>query len=433
MPRIFRKLLSAAQVILVVISLPLPVSAATGAAPAPPVSRYWKGNLHTHTLWSDGDDFPEMVADWYKNHGYQFLALSDHNLIQYGQKWMDVASLQAKEETLTRYIARFGVEGVEQRVVGHRTQVRLSTLGEVQTRLQDAGRFLLIPASELTSNYKIWPVHINASNLRSALAPVTGISVLDTMQKTVDAVLYQRAATGQPMMPHVNHPNFGWAITAEDLAEVRGEKFFEVYNGHPETHSRGDGTRVSVEQIWDVVLAIRLSRQPPFPIYGLATDDAHRYHRYAENESNPGRGWVMVRSPRLEAADLINAMERGDFYASTGVELLDVRRDRRSLTVRVKPDRDTTFTIRFVGTPKNYNRSSEPIIAKDGRPYATTRRYSPEVGMVFREDHGLSATYTFEGHELYVRAVVISSKKKESGSSPQEMEQAWTQPLVWLP
>ena len=128
MPRIFRKLLSAAQVILVVISLPLPVSAATGAAPAPPVSRYWKGNLHTHTLWSDGDDFPEMVADWYKNHGYQFLALSDHNLIQYGQKWMDVASLQAKEETLTRYIARFGVEGVEQRVVGHRTQVRLSTL-----------------------------------------------------------------------------------------------------------------------------------------------------------------------------------------------------------------------------------------------------------------------------------------------------------------
>ena len=53
--------------------------------------------------------------------------------------------------------------------------------------------------------------------------------------------------------------------------------------------------------------------------------------------------------------------------------------------------------------------------------------------MMFREDHGLSATYTFEGHELYVRAVVISSKKKESGSSPQEMEQAWTQPLVWLP
>lgn len=29
-------------------------------------AQWYKGNLHTHTLWSDGDDFPEMVADWYR-------------------------------------------------------------------------------------------------------------------------------------------------------------------------------------------------------------------------------------------------------------------------------------------------------------------------------------------------------------------------------
>ena len=49
---------------------------------------YWKGNLHTHSLWSDGDDYPEMIADWYKSHGYQFLALSDHNVLSEGQRWM---------------------------------------------------------------------------------------------------------------------------------------------------------------------------------------------------------------------------------------------------------------------------------------------------------------------------------------------------------
>ena len=53
--------------------------------------------------------------------------------------------------------------------------------------------------------------------------------------------------------------------------------------------------------------------------------------------------------------------------------------------------------------------------------------------MVFREEHGLSASHTFEGHELYVRAVVISSKKKENGSTAKEVEKAWTQPLVLLP
>ena len=29
-------------------------------------ARWWKGNLHTHSLWSDGDDYPEMIADWYR-------------------------------------------------------------------------------------------------------------------------------------------------------------------------------------------------------------------------------------------------------------------------------------------------------------------------------------------------------------------------------
>ena len=42
--------------------------------------RWFKGNTHTHTLWSDGNDFPETAADWYKSKGYDFLVLSDHNV-----------------------------------------------------------------------------------------------------------------------------------------------------------------------------------------------------------------------------------------------------------------------------------------------------------------------------------------------------------------
>src|SRR5438132_909407 len=52
---------------------------AADAAPAEAPERWWKGNLHTHSLWSDGDDYPEMVVRWYQQHGYNFLALSDHN------------------------------------------------------------------------------------------------------------------------------------------------------------------------------------------------------------------------------------------------------------------------------------------------------------------------------------------------------------------
>ena len=44
------------------------------AVPTDPPLRYYKGNIHTHSLWSDGNDFPEMIAEWYRTHGYNFLA-----------------------------------------------------------------------------------------------------------------------------------------------------------------------------------------------------------------------------------------------------------------------------------------------------------------------------------------------------------------------
>ena len=48
--------------------------------------RWYKGNLHTHTYWSDGDEYPEMALDWYKNHDYDFVALSDHNTLARDEK-----------------------------------------------------------------------------------------------------------------------------------------------------------------------------------------------------------------------------------------------------------------------------------------------------------------------------------------------------------
>src|SRR3712207_9245256 len=43
--------------------------------------RWLKGNTHTHTTYSDGDSPPEVVVDWYAEHGYDFLFLTDHNAL----------------------------------------------------------------------------------------------------------------------------------------------------------------------------------------------------------------------------------------------------------------------------------------------------------------------------------------------------------------
>ena len=60
-------------------------SAAEISEQTKPNSRWWKGNLHTHSFWSDGNDFPEMIVSWYAENGYNFLTLSDHNILSVGE------------------------------------------------------------------------------------------------------------------------------------------------------------------------------------------------------------------------------------------------------------------------------------------------------------------------------------------------------------
>ena len=41
---------------------------------------WYKGNLHSHTTVSDGKMTPEQSVEVYKEHGYNFLALSEHDI-----------------------------------------------------------------------------------------------------------------------------------------------------------------------------------------------------------------------------------------------------------------------------------------------------------------------------------------------------------------
>ena len=36
-------------------------------------ARWFKGNIHTHTTESDGDETPQKVVRWFRRHGYDFL------------------------------------------------------------------------------------------------------------------------------------------------------------------------------------------------------------------------------------------------------------------------------------------------------------------------------------------------------------------------
>ena len=375
------------------------------APAADSAARWYKGNTHTHTWWSDGDAPPDFVVKWYKDNGYDFLALSDHDILSVGEKWIAVEGRRA--QMAEECVKAFGGETMATRQRDGKTEYKLTTLDELRKRFESPGEFLMIQAEEISDSFEGKPVHLNGVNLKELIPPQRGDSIRETMQNNIDAVLAQRKRTGQPMFPHVNHPNYHWAITAEDIMHLRGEQFFEVYNGHPVVNDEGDDTHPSTERMWDMILAARLGRLNLPVMYGVATDDAHSYGPRNIKHANPGRGWVVVRAKSLSANDIVLAMERGEFYASTGVVLEDVRFDGATLAIDIKPSEGVTYKTQFIGTMKD----------------------SAETGAVFKTQEGLHASYDLTGDELYVRAKVSSSVKHPYPRVEGEMQVAYVQPV----
>jgi len=300
-----------------------------------PEWRWFKGNLHTHTINSDGDSAPDAVARWYKEHRYNFLVLTDHDF------------LTEPEGLNTIFAAR--------------------------------NKFLLIPGEEVSARHEERPIHVNAFDIRSTILPLGGGSVLETIQKNVDAI---REAGG---MPSLNHPNFHWAIRPDELRQVSGLKLLEVYNGHPTVNNWGGGGFESLDEVWDAVLSA--GRE----VYGVAVDDAHHFKTLGAQYSNPGRGWVMVKARELTTRAVLDALESGDFYASTGVELEEVVRLDDGLRITIKVPRHIRFTTEFIGAD----------------------------GKVLDRTFDNPAEYRLKAGEAYVRARVSDSNGW----------QAWVQPV----
>jgi hypothetical protein len=261
------------------------------AAAAP--ARWFKGNLHTHTVNSDGDSTPHEVATWYREHRYNFLILTDHNFLT------EIDGLNAIHAA--------------------------------------KDKFLLIPGEEVTDSFAGKPVHINAFNPSALVEPVHGKSMVETIQNDVDAI---RAASA---LPSVNHPNFRWAFTSKELLDIRDLNLMEVYNGHPEVNNLGGGGVESLDQMWDVLLTA--GRR----IHGIAVDDAHHFKQIGRTYSNPGRGWVMVRAAELTRPAILAALAAGDFYASSGVILNDIVASQTELRVEIAPSPNSKQTTLFIG------------------------------------------------------------------------------------
>lgn len=323
----------------IVASVLLTLAMVTGIAAQSPagVERWYKGNTHTHTLNTDGQDVPYDVAKWYREHRYNFVVITDHEYIT------DIEPLNA-------------------------------LLGRT-------GSFLVISGQEVTDSSEGKPVHANGLGLTKVVMPSKLGTRVEALQKNIDNI---RAAGG---IPQLNHPNFGWALSSAEIKQLKGLRLMEIYNGHPLVNNLGGGGLPSAEAIWDELLTAGML------IYGIGDDDIHQLRSKGEAiEALPGQAWIYVRARELTSTAILNAIDNGEFYASTGVELTDYKADRSEVSLKVRALTNSKYRVQFIGSG----------------------------GKVLQESLEPSAVYKIKGNEGYVRVKVLESNGKI----------AWTQPVM---
>jgi hypothetical protein len=290
-----------------------------------------KGNTHTHTAMSDGDSQPAEVVSWYREHGYDFLVISDHDKI---------------------------------------------------TRVPDVEGIILIDGEEVTDRLPKKPLHLIAIGINEAVPPQHGDTTVEVLQHNVDAI---RKAGG---IAAINHPNFGWAFGSDELRKVEGATLLEIASGHPYVNMQGPP---SAESMWDDVLTSGKR------IWGIGVDDSHHLKRpWDVDIAPPGKAWIVVRSEKRERDAILDAIKRGDFYASTGVQLDDFIAGEKSIEVKVKEKNGAHYRVQFIG----------------------------RGGRVLQETVGANATYAIRGDEGYVRAKVIDSNGKAAWCQPMFVKQS---------
>lgn len=441
--------------------------------------RWYKGNLHTHTFWSDGKAFPEEAVAWYKSRGYNFLGLSDHNMFQNEpDSWIAMARdgdtkdfkpdcakkptrryvFTANKRYFDDYLKAFPDARTRTASDG-RLEARLSTFDELSARFNTPGEFLLLPDVEATRSVKyadgrIHQLHMNYVNLPGLLPSyeakgfkrvASDIPLGEFLGSHVKESAEFAAAMGRPHLFILNHPIWRWYdVGPEVVVENPSLRFFEVCNnGSPFAPGEGlpkDG--LDTDRLWDVANAFRIRRGQPL-LYGIGTDDTHKYRGEPGEMLMPGNAWSLVRAASLDAASLIEAMYAGDFVTCEGLEPDDVAFDRTSGTLEVSaPAGLEARTVRFIVTKRDF--SEKPVATKVVRPekhkgvmdfQRTINIYDEKIGKVVktvtaRAGEPIRASYTMASDDLYVRARI-----EEKGSPlctaplhPQGLHVAWTQP-----
>lgn len=260
----------------------------------PEKGNFYKANLHLHTNLSDGELSPEEIKKLYMEHGYSIVAYTDHEVIIPHNDLSDENFL-----AITSY----------ELAVNESREVPWPKIKTTHLNFYAKDKNNIVPPCFTES--KIWD---RISGVKSYVTDEMRANKYDFRYSAecINDVVAKANAAG--FLVSYNHPV--WSLQSrEDYIDYKGLWGVEIYNNECSMMGYTD-TSTPIDDL------LREGER----IYTLATDDSH-------SAASSCGGFVMVKADKLEYNTVMTALEKGDFYASTGAFINELTFDEGILHI----------------------------------------------------------------------------------------------------
>ena len=262
----------------------------------PETGAFYKVNLHSHTTISDGCQTPEEVKEFFKSRGYSAVAFTDHEIM------LDHSDLSDDDFiALTGYeygfdlckdnpLAALYEGGLKTR--DHAEKVHMNLFSKDPHDI----RMVCCDLNYIWGNSK---KYLDAAQYVGDPHYVRKYS-LDGVNEVI------RAARERNMLVVFNHPN--WSMNPNSFCcGLEGLTGLEIINGAAQL----DSDMEDVPHVYQEMM--RAGKR----LVCVGGDDNHA-------PRDCGLAWTMVKAESLSYENLVNGIETGNCYASSGPEIKEL-------------------------------------------------------------------------------------------------------------
>lgn len=266
---------------------------------------WFKGNLHSHTVNSDGRLTPAQSAAYYREHGYSFICFSEHDYYTDLRKILDRDDfiILPGLEASTYLITSDDFSGLFEPEVLQRGYCDM-TFQELMAFRNKNVNFTLKKAHHIHGILGTKEMRAAAGEnvftvnqlypIRIYLNQWDGVNAAQTLSDS----LKQKGC-----FTTYNHPIWS-RVDIEDVRDLQGVWAIECYNYDTVNEcAEGEDT-----VFWDTML------RHGTDISCFASDDNHNGGTFQDSFG----GFVMVKSERLDHESIVTNLLKGNYYSSNG-------------------------------------------------------------------------------------------------------------------